>query len=163
MSQVQLQINSGAWGRDEAIARLRSKYQLWIDRVGAPVLERVCREREFLTSDDVWVAFGQLPSPHERRVMGALIRGFALKGLIMKTGVSEPSTMPQCHRRDKCLWRSMIFRPSDKTVTIKNSPTSSTWRCEADTYGEDEAVEEHTNESQVLREGLGEIRNLRGG
>jgi hypothetical protein len=131
MSQVQLQINSGAWGRDEAIARLRSKYQLWIDRVGAPVLERVCREREFFTSDDVWVGFGAAPSPHERRVMGALIRGFALKGLILKTGVSEPSVMAACHRRDKSLWRSLMFvHVPVESRKLEASPIASEWKAE---------------------------------
>ena len=106
MTETQLVINSGAWGRDEALRALRSKYALWLDQVGAPTLYALCRSEPYFTTDELWAAFGEYPSPSERRVMGALIRGFALKGLIVKTGVSEKSVMPACHCRDKALWQS---------------------------------------------------------
>jgi hypothetical protein len=113
---VQLLLD-GSWERDEAIASLRKKYQVWIDRIGAPVLSEFLITHELFTTDDVWEAFTCFPSPTERRVMGALIRGFAVKGLIIKTGVFERSNQPECHRRDKALWRSLIFDGHDRVAS----------------------------------------------
>lgn len=125
MSELQLQL-TGAFQRDEAIARVRSQYQDWIDAYGAPCLYRFCQRTEFFTTDEVWLEFAKYPSPAERRVMGALIRGFAMKGLIVKTGVTEKSVMPQCHARDKAVWRSTIFSCSRRNTAgeagSSNSP-----------------------------------------
>jgi hypothetical protein len=111
LTETQLILDSGAWGRDEALRALRSKYAAWLDAVGTPTLYALCRRVEVFTTDDVWDAFGQYPGPGERRVMGALIRGFALKGVIVKTGETEKSLMPACHARDKALWKSLIYTP----------------------------------------------------
>lgn len=113
MTESQLLL-SGAFGRDRALECLRSKYAVWIDRVAAPLLYRFCQGHEFFTTDEVWVAFEDYPSPGERRVMGAVMRKFALQGLIVKTGVSEKSVMPACHARDKAVWQSKIIKEAGR-------------------------------------------------
>jgi hypothetical protein len=115
MVEVQLGIDSGAWGRDEALRLLRSKYAVWLDQVGTPTLYALCRKKEVFTTDDLFDELegrlGRHALPVERRVLGALVRGFALKGLIVKTGVTEKSVRPSCHARDKAIWRSLIYVP----------------------------------------------------
>lgn len=128
MSEVQLVIASGAWGRDEALKALRSKYAAWLDNIGTPTLYALCKTHEFFTTDEVWDAFGQYPSPVERRVMGALIRAFALRGLIAKTGVSEKSRMPACHARDKALWQSQLYVAVRGGMIVKDGGTVSEWK-----------------------------------
>ena len=112
MSEVQLQL-SGAFERDKALEALRNKYQSWIDCVGAPTLYRLCQRMEFFTTDDLWEELGGVPSHIEKRVLGSLMRGFALKGYIKKTGVTEKSRLRVCHARDKALWQSTLYKGVD--------------------------------------------------
>lgn len=108
MSEVQLQL-SGAFERDVALENLRKKYSSWLDMVGTPTLYKLCQEMKYFTTDDLWECFGSIPHCVERRVMGSLMRGFALKGHIKKTGVTQKSRLAVCHARDKALWESMLY------------------------------------------------------
>lgn len=118
MVSVQLSLQSGLWGRDAALDLLDRKYDGWLSSVGFPALYCVAEGKEFFTSDDVWAYLVEHfnVSPSERRVLGVVFRRGFKKGIIVKTGLTEKSVMPECHARDKALWRSTIYKKVKNVV-----------------------------------------------
>lgn len=101
----------GRWLAVEALDAMESRYAEWLANRGVPALVMVAQREELFTSDDVWEQLvGEYrPSPRERRVMGCLFRRAAMAGLIVKTEVVVKSRMPECHAREKSLWRSLVY------------------------------------------------------
>lgn len=109
---------AGRWLKREALDRLETKYAEWLRDRGIPALIIVAQKEELFTSDDVWetLVINFQATPGERRVMGAVFDKCARTGIIVKTDVFEKSRMASCHRRDKALWRSMIYeKPLEET------------------------------------------------
>jgi hypothetical protein len=58
------------------------------------------------TTDDIWQALEDqsLPTPHEPRAMGAVLRHAAANGLIRATDTYRPSARVACHARPIRVW-----------------------------------------------------------
>jgi hypothetical protein len=59
------------------------------------------------TTDDIWQALEDqsLPTPHEPRAMGAVLRHAAANGLIRATDTYRPSARVACHARPIRVWQ----------------------------------------------------------
>jgi hypothetical protein len=75
-------------------------------QAAAEAIEQVARERDFFTTDHVWMELG--PSgTHEPRAMGAMIRQAAAAGVCRITDRTTKSARPCCHRRPLRVWESL--------------------------------------------------------
>jgi len=59
------------------------------------------------TTDNIWQALhdAALPTPHEPRVLGAILRQACADGLITPTDTYIPSARVACHARPIRVWR----------------------------------------------------------
>jgi hypothetical protein len=114
----------GRWLRREALDNLESKYAPWLRDRGVPALILVARREECFTADDVWdeLVNGFQATPSERRVLGCVFDEAARRGIIVKTGVFEKSRMPSCHRREKALWKSLLYNGVNRFEKVVLEP-----------------------------------------
>lgn len=74
------------------------------------VIWSLAREREFITTDDVWEQMAHTDAQtHEARAMGAVMQQAARGGAIKSTGDYRPSIRTQCHARPVRVWRSLLW------------------------------------------------------
>lgn len=96
--------------RDEAIARVEAHARkVWLD-AARDAMEEVAAIRGqggLFTTDPVWALLDKrgVPSPHEPRAMGPVVKGAVTDGLMEFTGGFTTSTIPRGHRRPVRIYR----------------------------------------------------------
>ena len=92
--------------KEEAIDRVeRHANEEWKEaafRVGV----WVAGQKQFITSDDIWLNLEVHLQTHEPRAMGAIMRRLAREGYIEVTDRYRPSVRLECHMRKIQVWRS---------------------------------------------------------
>lgn len=95
----------------QALGRVEVPAKRWIDVALPHVIDIAYEVDEFTTDRVEWqLARAGVPSPKEKRAMGALMRKAALAGYICKTNRTHISVMPSNHRRPKAIWKSLLRR-----------------------------------------------------
>lgn len=93
-----------AAARNEALARVVRN----AEPEALVAVEQIMREMPsgvLFTTDQVWFAMAERGiEPHERRVIGAVIRKLRRLGVIRPTGDYRPSVRPECHASPKPLY-----------------------------------------------------------
>lgn len=104
-----------AAARDEAIDRVeKNAPEDWKHRVRVAI-EALCKEREEITTDDVWERLELLRidlGRAEPRAIGALMKQAQKAGWIEPTATFKNSERVECHRRPLRVWISKIYRPA---------------------------------------------------
>lgn len=79
----------------------------WL-RAALVAARKVCTDHQEFSTDRVWEQLDGIEMPHERRVMGALLRKVKALGWAVPTNRTELSNRPECHRRPVRVWRSLL-------------------------------------------------------
>jgi len=95
--------------RDEGITRSDEAAKAEWKRAADEAVSFCARTRERLTTDDVWRAMPHgVREVREPRAMGAVMIRAAKAGLIVRTSVTEESSISRSHRRPKAVWQSLV-------------------------------------------------------
>ena len=95
--------------RDRAIDRVRESNGAWIARA-LPIVRLIAEHVPEFTTDRLEYELHRraIPSPRDKRAIGALMLRAQRARWIEKTDRVRPSVMPSNHRRPKTVWRSML-------------------------------------------------------
>mgnify|MGYP007106923074 CR=1 FL=1 len=95
--------------KDQALCRVETPVRSWVE-IALPVIAEIAHDVDEFTTDRVeWqLQRHGIPSPREKRAMGALMRKAALAGYILNTNRTSASIMPSNHRRPKTIWKSLL-------------------------------------------------------
>jgi hypothetical protein len=98
--------------RDEGMERARKHAgESWIGRALDIIRELAIRQPSLWYDDYQHVAdVMKLPKPPDGRAWGPVLKIAATNGWITKTGESRKSNRPICHRADKPVYRSNLYR-----------------------------------------------------
>jgi len=69
---------------------------------------KLAKERDTLTTDDVWAALPKNATTPEPRAMGGIMVECARAGVIKRTDRVVKSTREVCHRRPIAVWESLV-------------------------------------------------------
>lgn len=94
--------------RDKALANVAANTdeQWWQETM--LIIKHIATNTFDFTTDDIWayLATTTLPTPHERRALGALMMAACRAGLITPTDRYRQSKRPQCHARPIRVWQA---------------------------------------------------------
>lgn len=91
--------------KEDALERVEENNRDWVDTAEFVILW-LAKERDELTSDDVWDHLHDVPT--EPRAMGAAFSRAAGRGAIEATDRTVRSRRPACHRRPVRVWKSLV-------------------------------------------------------
>ena len=92
--------------RDKAIAQAANNSDpIWYNNV-YNIIRTIATTTDTFTTDDIWQAIEdqQLPTPHEPRALGAIMRHAQRDNLIRPTASYLPSHRVACHARPIRVW-----------------------------------------------------------
>jgi hypothetical protein len=98
--------------RDEALERVERNADDEWKQAAIDAVRWLAQRRTAFTTDAVWHVMRrdyQDAHTHEPRALGATMRKAAGLGLVEPTDEHRLSTNPDCHRRPKRVWRSLIM------------------------------------------------------
>ncbi len=102
-----LDIIAATEAKNQAIATVTNNAdQTWLTSCYS-VIVQIATTTDTFTTDDIWQALenAALPTPHEPRAIGAVLRQAAADGLICPTDTYQPSARVACHARPIRVWR----------------------------------------------------------
>ena len=102
-----LDIIAATEAKEQAIAQVATSTDpKWFAECYRIVVATATNTNDF-TTDDIWQALAdaRLPTPHEPRAIGAVLRQVASDGLICPTDTYQPSARVACHARPVRVWR----------------------------------------------------------
>lgn len=113
MEQLVLDANAAKSARDVAIRIVDRNADVEWKRTAEMIISLVATQREYFTTDDVWVDLVRYhPSikTHEPRALGAMMKSAARQGVVEVTNEYVPSSRRECHARPVRVWRSCVFQ-----------------------------------------------------
>jgi hypothetical protein len=102
-----LDIIAATEAKNQAIATVATNAdQTWLTAC-YNVIVQIATTTDTFTTDTIWQALenAALPTPHEPRAIGAVLRQVASDGLICPTDTYQPSARVACHARPIRVWR----------------------------------------------------------
>lgn len=105
-------ISRGERLRDEGMANVQKGVDPVFRERALDAIHYVAEQRPYLSTDPVRTVLvdWQVKAPRDWRVLGPYMQVAAREGWIQKTGHDEKSAWAACHRRDKPVYRSLIYR-----------------------------------------------------
>jgi DNA-binding IclR family transcriptional regulator len=94
--------------REVAIAQVEEHAAPDVRSLLLKAVRAVAERQPMLTSEDVILAYTGT-TPHEPRVLGAVMREAKRQGWIVPTEEWRLSVRPESHRRPQRVWRSLVF------------------------------------------------------
>lgn len=112
----------GAQLRDEAMERVYDAADPKVRADAHRAVKEVARVKPTFTSDDVWAEM--IFRPREPRMLGPVMKAEAAAGTMEKTDQTVLSKLPQNHRRDIRVWRSLVLGrdPSHEVRNTEDDP-----------------------------------------
>jgi hypothetical protein len=101
-----LDIIAATEAKNQAIATVATNAdQTWLTAC-YNVIVQIATTTDTFTTDTIWQALenAALPTPHEPRAIGAVLRQAAANGLIRATDTYRPSARVACHARPIRVW-----------------------------------------------------------
>ena len=101
-----LDIIAATEAKEQAIAQVATSTDpKWFAECYRIVVATATNTNDF-TTDDIWQALAdaQLPTPHEPRAIGAVLRHAAANNVIRPTNQYRPSQRVACHARPIRVW-----------------------------------------------------------
>lgn len=96
--------------RDRGMAKAMDHADESIKRAATEAWDRLCRSKEYVTSDDLWMTIPlDAASPDLGKVIGAIIRASAKRKQIEATGSYRKTARAAGHARAVAIWRSLTF------------------------------------------------------
>ena len=106
---VKLPERNGAERRDEGIQQAWDNTPANWRTVAFTLLYQLAREREEITTDDLWEVLPPLPAEAHPNVIGGLWMEGVRRKIIKRTDQTISSTRPNAHARRVPVYRSLVY------------------------------------------------------